>query len=67
MAKEHFIVGKRDSGRHDGAYANAKRLQEAEFELDDFLKQNSPVEFLGPTEESSTIVPQDPQKEKART
>ena len=39
MAKEHYIIGKKDSGHHDGLYSNTKRLQEAEFSLNEFLSQ----------------------------
>ena len=29
MATERFIHGKKDEGKHDGKYANQKRLEEA--------------------------------------
>lgn len=40
MAVEKFITGKHDSGRHDGRYANVKREQAADFELQDFLQSD---------------------------
>ena len=38
MAKEHFIVGKKDDGKHDGLYSNTKRLQEAEHQRKVYLR-----------------------------
>lgn len=32
MGKEHFIKGKVDNGKHDGLYANRKRLDAAIYE-----------------------------------
>lgn len=38
MAVEKFIRGKCDDAKHDGAYANRKRLEQAEYHLRDFLE-----------------------------
>lgn len=37
MAQERFIHGKRDSCKHDGLYANTKRLQAAKDHYRDFI------------------------------
>lgn len=38
MAKEKYIRGKRDDAHHDGLYANRKREQASQFELDESIK-----------------------------
>lgn len=45
MSKEKFIRGKHDNGKHDGLYANTKRLIQAEQELQDFLLPDHGVIF----------------------
>ncbi len=37
MAREKFIKGKHDDGKHDGRFANTKREQEADAQLEGFL------------------------------
>lgn len=39
MAVEHYIIGKRDSAKHDGLYSNRKREQAAQAELDTGLER----------------------------
>lgn len=45
MAVEKFIHGKQDSCKHDGLYANRKRLQQAEYSLQDYLNDPTPIEI----------------------
>ncbi len=53
MAKEKFIIGKKDAAHHDGRAAEIRRTQQADYELavgiEEILEQNSGVIFVNGT------------------